>query len=88
MQSRRRAHQATALELRLVYVDELILVEAAVDYEVEEGDGRHQRLNEAEDQTEQHRHAAIGNLPAVVDILLFPQPSFGPLSVRHPRLEM
>lgn len=42
-------YQTTAFKLGLVHVDELVLVEAAVDYKVEEGDGSHEGLYQAED---------------------------------------
>ena len=42
-------YQTTAFKLGLVHIDELVLVEAAVDYKVEEGDGSHEGLYQAED---------------------------------------
>ena len=82
------SHQAAAFKLRFVHIDQLILVEAAVDHEIKEGDGRHERLNQAEHQAQQDCDTAIGDLPPIVNVLLLPQPGFCTLCVRHPRLNV
>lgn len=82
------AYVSTALKSGLVDIDELVLIEPAVDYEVEQRNWHNEGLHEAVHQTKQQRHACVRYLPPVINILILPQPGFGPFRRCQPRLDV
>ena len=82
------AYQTSALEERLVHIDELVLVQTRIHQEVDQGHRRDHGLNHTVDQTQKDGGAGIGNLPAIVYILVLPQPRLSTLCASKPGLNV
>lgn len=84
----RATHMPTTFKAWFVDVDQLVLVECAVHDEVKQRNRHYQRLNQAVDQTQQNCHAGVRDLPAIIYILVLPQPGFCTLRGRQPSLDV
>lgn len=71
-----------------MHIDELVLVQTRIHQEVDQGHRRDHGLNHTVDQPQEDGGASIGNLPAIVYILVLPQPCLGALSASKPGLNV